>query len=389
MIPKKRLLIYLIIILVFFVCFIIFSFIFPQKNLAQNVNSYINVKSEVLPIDVLEIESMTHIETPESVKAIYISSWVAGTKKFMDPLISLIDKTELNAVVIDIKDSTGRISFEVQDPELAKLGTAENRIPDIKALTTLLHEKNIYIIGRIAVFQDPSFIKKYPEIAVKTKTDKNKIWKDRRGISWIDAGSKEAWDYTIAIAKESYSDGFDEINFDYIRFPSDGNMKDMYLPISDGKIKAEVLKSFFIYLNQELKKTEIPMSADLFGMTTTQKDDMNIGQIFENALPYFDFIDPMVYPSHYPNNWNNFKKPAEKPYEVVNIALKSAVDRAILAGFDKSKVRPWLQDFNLGAVYTKEMVRAQMDATYDNGLNSWLLWDPANTYTPSALEIMP
>ncbi|MBF0398436.1 MAG: GTP-binding protein, partial [Desulfobacterales bacterium] len=260
---------------------------------------------------------------------------------------------------------------------------------DIRGLTNLLHQKNIYIIGRIAVFQDPYFIKKYPELAVKTKTDKNKIWKDRKGISWIDSGSKEAWDYTIAIAKESYASGFDEINFDYIRFPSDGNMKDMYLPISDGKIKAEVLKSFFIYLNEELKKTEIPMSADLFGMTTTQKDDMNIGQIFENALPYFDFIDPMVYPSHYPNNWNNFKKPAEKPYEVVNIALKSAVDRAVLAGFDKNKVRPWLQDFNLGATYTGEMVRAQIKATYDNGLNSWLLWDPANTYTRSALEIMP
>ncbi len=327
---------------------------------------------------------VTHIKTPESVKGVYMTSWAAGTKGFVSRIVGMIDSSELNTVVIDIKDATGKIGFKVYSPDLIKFGTSENRIPDIRGLIAYLHSKNIYVIGRISVFEDPYFIKKFPEVAVKSKANKDDFWKDRKGISWIDPGSNLAWDYTVSIAKESYEDGFDELNFDYIRFPSDGNMKDIYLPISDGKNKAEVLKSFFVYLSDKLKDTNAPISADLFGMTTTQTDDMNIGQILENALPYFNFIDPMVYPSHYPDGWNNFINPADNPYEVVSIALTKGVKRTEAMGLDKNKIRPWLQDFNLGAVYTKEMVRTQIKATYDTGLNSWLVWDAKNMYTPEA-----
>lgn len=328
----------------------------------------------------------THIKTPEEVKAIYMSSWVAGTNDFKNKLIKIIDDTELNAVVIDIKDSTGKISFEVSDPILTKENSVEKRIPDIHALLELLHSKNIYVIGRIAVFQDPHFIKNHPNSAVKTATNKQAFWKDRKGISWIDPSSKEAWEYMTALAKESHALGFDEINFDYIRFPSDGNMKDIYYPLSEGKVKTEVMKSFYEYLNQNLKKEGIVISADLFGMTATNTDDLNIGQILEDALVNFDFVAPMVYPSHFPKNWNGYSNPNTKPYEVIKISMGSAVKKAEAIGESPLKLRPWLQDFNMGATYTPDMVRAQIKATYDVGLNSWMLWDPANTYTKEALE---
>ena len=334
---------------------------------------------------------VTHIQTPEHVRAVYSSAWVAGSKKYIDPIIKMIDTTELNAIVIDVKDSTGRISFSVSDPELKKYGAAEKRIPDVRALTTLLHQKNIYIIGRVAVFQDPYLTKNKPEWAITRKSD-GKVWKDRKGLSFLDPAKKEVRDYIVAVAKEAYSNGFDEINFDYIRYPSDGNMKDINYSLKDGKTRADNIEEFFKNLSLDIKKDQnIPMSADLFGLTTesAKTDDMGIGQVWEKALPYFDYLCPMVYPSHYSSSQSGYSNPSMHPFEIVNKAIIGAVSKTKAANQNIAKIRPWLQDFNLGAVYTKEMVRAQMKASYDNGVNSWMLWDPANKYTPSALELEP
>ncbi len=327
-----------------------------------------------------------HIKTPEAVKAVYMSSWVAGSPKYRDRLVHLIDTTELNAVVVDVKDSTGIISFEMKDPLVKSIGAFENRIPDVKALIKELHEKNIYVIARIAVFQDPYITKLKPEWAVETKA--GKIWKDRKGLSWANMASKDFWDYTVAIARETYRTGFDELNFDYVRFPSDGNMNDIAYPgFDESKVsKSEQLRRFFEYLSDSLKLSHAPLSVDLFGMTTTNTDDLNIGQVLENALPYFDYIAPMVYPSHYPPTFNGWKKPATVPYELIKFVMEEGVKRVVAASSTPNKLRPWLQDFDLGAVYTGSMVREQIQATYDVGLNSWMLWDASNKYTPSALE---
>ncbi len=328
---------------------------------------------------------VTHIKTPEPVKALYMTSWVASTPSMAKKVIDLVDTTEANALVIDIKDYTGKISFVSGDERLAKEEVEENRIKNIKQFIDELHKKKIYVIGRVAVFQDPHLVKMRPELAVKTASNKEVVWKDRKGISWLDAGSEEVWDYAVHIGKVSYDMGFDEINYDYIRFPSDGNMKDIYYPISEGNTKSEVLKSFFVYLNDTIRKEGIPISADLFGMVTTNTDDLNIGQVLENTLPYVDFVAPMVYPSHFPPTWNGLKNPAANPYDVIHYSMNKAVERAKAMGENPLKLRPWLQDFNLGATYTKEMVRDQIQATYDVGLTSWMIWDPANTYTPGGL----
>lgn len=213
--------------------------------------------------------------------------------------------------------------------------------------------------------------------------DKNtgKQWKDSGGAYWADPSNKEIWKYTVAIAKGAYKVGFDEINFDYVRFPSDGSVDSAMYPSKNASTsKAEILRQFFSYVHDEMSSTSIPTSVDIFGQVTSDKGDMGIGQLFENTLPYFDFICPMVYPSHYISGFLNFTKPAEHPYEVVKYEMDQAVARMVVASTSPSKMRPWLQAFDLGAIYTPDMVHAQMRATDDAGANGWLLWNAGSVY---------
>lgn len=332
---------------------------------------------------------ITHIKTPDQVKAIYASSWVAGLAKYRDPLIKLIDDTEINAIVIDVKDSTGRISFEVRDPTLLSYGSSDARITNIRSLVNMLHQKNIYVIGRVAVFQDPYMTKKKPEWSITRKND-GKVWKDNKGLSFLDPSNKAVWNYAVSIAREAESDGFDEINFDYIRYPSDGDIKNINYNLTKGKKRSDNLEEFFKYLSTELKAgNPVVMSADLFGLTTEtlNQDDMGIGQVWEKALPYFDFLAPMVYPSHYPEGQGGFNNPSEHPYEIINKAMEGAVMKTTTAKYDIKKIRPWLQDFNLGANYTAEMIKKEIKALNDNGINSWMMWDPRNKYTAGAFAV--
>jgi hypothetical protein len=366
--------------------------------------------------------NVRHVPLPEPVKAIYMTSCVAGTPSFRDSVISLADTTEINAIVIDIKDFSGTISFA---PTAEALGPAwENArcgARDMRGLVASLHEKGIYVIGRITVFQDPFYSALHPELAVK-RTD-GSVWKDYKGLSFIDVGARPYWDYIIALATDSYDLGFDELNFDYVRYPSDGNLKDVAFTYSGGKNKQENLESFFKHLHEALddpehyadtahentgRATSVPyLSVDLFGMTTSSTDDLSIGQVEERAAPYFDFIAPMVYPSHYPHGFIGLDDPNKHVYDVVHYALGEGARRLVASttsvdGFahtrvgtstpalyrkpvyDKQKLRPWLQDFDYGGNYGVAEVRAQIQAAYDAGLTSWMIWDPGNHYTRSA-----
>ena len=332
---------------------------------------------------------VSHLATPEPLKAIYMTACVAGTPSWREDLKKLIETTELNAVVIDIKDYTGEVSFNE---------TATCFVKDLKEFIKELHDAGIYAIGRISVFQDPVYTKLFPELAVKSKSN-GEVWKDYKKLSFVDVGAKPYWDYIVELSERAYALGFDELNYDYVRYPSDGNMTDtLYTWTVGTTTKPEMLKSFFEYLHDNLRDPstssgQVPvLSVDLFGMTTTAEHDMNIGQVLDLALPYFDYVSPMVYPSHYPFTWNGFANPAEHPYEVVKIAMSSAVKREVAwnvgqsrASTTPSKMRPWLQDFNLGATYGPDKVRAQIKATYDVGLTSWMLWSAANKYTKEAL----
>jgi hypothetical protein len=329
----------------------------------------------------------THLATPSVVKAIYVSSWVAGTPSFRQKLIDLVDSTEINTVVIDIKDATGLISFRVNDPKLKSYGSDSSRIADLDSLISTLHQKNIYIIGRVSTFQDPFMVQSHPELAVKRSSDGN-IWRDHKGLSWIDAGAKDNWDYLVLIGKEAYNRGFDEINYDYIRYPTDGDMTNISYPFSNDKAKHAVISEFFAYLTSHLKPTGAKASADLFGLTTIAEDDLGIGQVLTDALQYFDYVAPMVYPSHFYAGTDGFKNPADHPYDIIKYSMSSGIQKALAASSSPDKLRPWLQAFDLGAVYTPEMIRSQIQATYDVGLKSWMLWDAANQYTAAKSALL-
>jgi len=384
-IDSKKILIILISIFILLAIIFCSYYLTPPSRIEYtpqtNQRNYENLSSAV--INAVPEIVVTHIATPDSLKAVYMSSWAAGNQKFRNHLFDLIDNTEINAVVIDIKDYTGKISFLVQDPKLQKIGSAENRIPDIKEFIAKLHDKKVYVIGRISSFQDSYLINVYPDSAVRTK--EGNIWKDYKGVKWLDAGAMPVWKYLVAIGREAHSVGFDELNFDYIRYPSDGDMKNIVYPWSGDKSRREVMKSFFAYLHEEFATSSIPLSIDLFGLTTSASGDLGIGQNLEDALMYFDYVSPMVYPSHFAKGFLGFPKPAEKPYEVIKYSMDKAIAKASTTLVSSEKIRPWLQAFDLGAIYTPALVRAQIQATYDSGLTSWMLWNAGSVYNKEAL----
>ena len=335
---------------------------------------------------------VTHVATPLAVKGIYMTACVAGSPKWRAELERMITTTELNSIVIDIKDYTGTISFIA--PTLEEGSAGGCHVSDMQNFIMELHKQGVYVIGRVTVFQDPHYARVHPELAIKSKSNGG-TWKDYKGLPFIDVGARPYWDHVVAIAKAGYALGFDEINFDYVRYPSDGNLKDMNTTWTVGSsTKAQMVQDFFVYLHDQLRNTGMKTSADLFGLTTLAEDDMGIGQVLTNALPYFDYIDPMVYPSHFASGADGFAKPAEHPYDIIKWSMSSGLAREQaldikmgIATSTPSKLRPWIQDFDLGAVYNAPEVRAQMQATYDTGLTSWLSWDAGNHYTPGAYTL--
>jgi len=336
---------------------------------------------------------------PAVLKIAYMTGWSAGSKNYINYLQSLFKTAQINAVVIDVKDYSGVVSYKTGAAKAKEYKAYWPEISDIDALVNKLHNQGVYVIGRVVVFEDPVLAKNRPDLAIydTSKTQeatKPVVWKNNDGLSWVDPASKEVWDYNIAIAKDAAEHGFDEINFDYVRFPTDGNAGSMGFPVWDNKTqKSTIIKNFFQKLRESLPNIKI--SADIFGQTTTNTDDMGIGQIFENTLSYFDYVCPMVYPSHYADGFDGFLNPADHPYQIISCALGSAVTRrqsyASAHNLDQrtlAKIRPWLQDFNLGAVYDAPMVTAEIKAVTDttgNDFSGFMLWSPSNIYTAGAI----
>lgn len=334
--------------------------------------------------------------SPEEIKAIYITSQSAGNPAKMDSLIRLIKKAELNAAVIDIKDYSGSVFYDSGIEEVEKYKAEKIIIPKINTLIKKLHDENIYVIARVVVFQDPKLAAARPELAVKNRNTGG-IWRDNLNLAWLDPGAPDVWDYVIKISQDAASRGFDEINYDYIRFPSDGRLSAMSFPFFDKKgiKKEEAINEFFTYLR--LKTGNIKISADVFGLTTSAADDLGIGQVIENAYENFDAVAPMVYPSHYAKGFLGFPEPAQYPYEVVKYAIESASkklddynqskqdlpfeDKEQHGKISNVKIRPWIQAFNMGGIYDVAKIKVQIKASDEAGGTGWMLWNPANNYS--------
>ena len=337
---------------------------------------------------------------PEVFRGIYLSFWSASVPSRLENVIRLAQDGLINTVVIDVKDAMGRVAFDSNVPQVVEYRSRERIISDLSALVRKLHAGGLHVVARMVTFNDPMLARARPDLAVHSKALLNEIgpqlsaetfWQDERGLLWVDPGSREAWDYNIAIAKDVLSRGVDEVNFDYIRFPSGGDLNDMHLPVTtDDGDKRDVLVRFFKHLREQLPDARL--SADLFGLVTVTDDDLGIGQVIEDALPYFDALCPMVYPSHYAEGFYGFENPAEHPYEVVNYSMRLAKERLRAHAAttpQRAELIPWLQDFSIGAEYDADMVRAQIRAVIDamgEDYRGFLLWSPKNQYSTAALR---
>ncbi|MBS3903596.1 MAG: hypothetical protein KGZ30_04475 [Anaplasmataceae bacterium] len=334
------------------------------------------------------------LNPPANIKAIYLTGWSAGLSSRVENVKRLAKEGLINAVVIDVKDYSGYLSYETDIKLAEQVGAHDElRIVRPNALIKELHDAGLYVIGRISVFQDPKLASGRPDLALKNQD--NTLWRDNKGLAWLDPAAQPVWDYVIDIGEDAVNRGFDELNYDYIRFPSDGNLEAIVYPYwNESSSREVVIKNFFSYLRYSLSDHRI--SADLFGLVTVRHDDLGIGQVLENALPYFDAVAPMVYPSHYGAGFLGFKNPAEYPYEVIDNALQISLHRMLKLSASSSNekqatIRPWLQDFDLGADYDEAKVRAQIAAVekwqkrYPEAVDGWMIWSPSNVYTEKAL----
>lgn len=336
------------------------------------------VGTSTIPITVGPVK---HIKTPTVVKAIYMTNCVASGSDLRERLVKLIERKDLNAVVIDVKDYTGYLSMDFGKGY--PTGKKTCLVRDMKPFLAMLGEKGIYRIARVTVMQDPYYAETHPDQAVKRK-DNGGVWKDKKGLAFVDPASQDFWKYIRDIGYNSYDSGFDEVNFDYVRYPTDGSLSNMAFKLNASTTKRMMMKNFFTYLGKSMKDRNIPSSVDIFGMTTTAKDDLGIGQYLEDVLPHFDYIAPMVYPSHYPKNFNNWKDPNMVTGPLTEFVMGKAVERAKAIGLPSTKLRTWVQDFDYGKDYTAADVRAIITASEKVGVKSYMVWDPGNKYTESA-----
>jgi hypothetical protein len=318
------------------------------------------------------------------VKGIYLTSYSAGHPDTLDPLIGLVDRTELNAMVINVKDDWGNVTLDANIPLAKEAGAIHADLGDGKDLIAKLHAKKIYAIARIVTFKD-AFVPKYRnDLAVASSA--GGIWHDYNGVTWLNQYNKASWDYVISIGKAAALAGFDEVQFDYVRFPTDGPMSLLSYPGKDNRPQQQVIADFLAYARKELHPYGVWVSADVFGLVTSLSDDLGIGQHLEEASAGVDYLSPMVYPSHYIPGNLGLPNPNAMPYETVHRSMLDAKERWAKAGLTgKVEMRPWLQDFSMGYPYGVAEVKAQIQATYDAGYKQFLLWNAANEYTEAAL----
>lgn len=314
------------------------------------------------------------------VRGIHLSSWGSGSKKQRGELIRKINSSVINTVVIAIKEVDGKVYI----PGIQKAHAYGAYAPAISRPEEMLSDfkaAGLYTVARVVVFKDNVLPKVRKDLAVRMPN--GELWRSNNGAVWVDPYNKEVWDYVLDVACQAAKLGFDEIQFDYIRYPSEGKTSlCRYAKPHNAKNAVANLKAFLVYARSRLKPYNVKISADVFGLTTTAKDDMGIGQDIRTIARYVDYVYPMMYPSHYYTGEYNLKNPNSQPYKVIDRGLADAMKRL---GGDYAKLRPYLQDFNMGWHYGPHEVRAQIMAAKKNLLESWVLWNAGNRYNWAAL----
>ena len=352
----------------------------PNRGLAAS--STPRIDSTVRPI--------VRVPTPDTLRGLYVNRWAALGRKITD-LIRVAKRTEINALVIDVKDDRGFLLYRSDVPLAHEIGadTADGHLlsrSKLRAILDTLMAHHIYPIARIVVAKDPLLAQKKLDLAIKRKSDL-KPWLDKNGNPWLDPHQPVVGKYAADLALEAYGLGFSEVQFDYVRFPDEKRLiTETVYPLANGRSRAQVIREQLGFLRRILKPRGIPVTADVFGLTATDTTDMGIGQKWEMFIDQVDVVLPMVYPSHFARGTYKYRNPNAHPYATIDRVLKDVIARTDSIP-NAARIIPWYQDFTLGSPhYYAAEIRAQKKAGYDNGFQSWILWNPKSNYTIAALE---
>ncbi|MDO4438155.1 MAG: putative glycoside hydrolase [Eubacteriales bacterium] len=355
--------------------------------------------TKIEPITVAETETVAEetVSVPVDsrnavrVKGIYLGAKTLNNPEFMAEVYKQLDETELNAVVIDIKDDNGRVTCDMDIPVVDELGAENGDIPDILNVMQELKKRDIYCIARIVALKDPFIAEKKPEWSLH-KAD-GSLFRDNKGDAWVNPYKQEYWDYLLDISKEAIELGFDEIQFDYIRFCTERGIDEVVYDEQDtlGRDKISIITELVSYLSDSLRKEGTFVSCDVFGtIIGSPIDARSVGQSYNQMVEAIDYICPMIYPSHYSTGNFGLEHPDKDPYACILGALKLSrkeLQKTAEDGVNQAIVRPWLQSFTasyLGEgnymVYDGKAVRDQIRAVYDSGYDEWILWSASANY---------
>ncbi|GLX69259.1 putative glycoside hydrolase [Paenibacillus glycanilyticus] len=321
-----------------------------------------------------------------AVKGVYVTAHSAGGSR-LNTLLHLMDDTELNSMVIDIKDDNGYITYPTQTPELLTLGTTQKYIANIQSLMAKLKDHNVYPIARIVVFKDTVLAKKHPEYSYRHSD--GSLWANGNGDSFVNPYMPEVWDYNVAIAKEAVKLGFKEIQFDYVRFPEGFEKKaDSLTFAKTDQSRVDAVAGFVKYAREQLEPLGVRVSVDIFGYAASVPAAEGIGQDFAKISSDVHVISPMIYPSHYSTGWFDQQDPDKNPYATIAGAMKDTHKKLDPIGDEKPIIRPWIQDFTASWLgkghyikYGATEVQAQIKALHDAGVDEYLLWNASNRYS--------
>lgn len=316
-------------------------------------------------------------------KALYLSSYGIASRQLRDSALQLARTTEINALVIDIKGDRGIVAYPSRVPLALAIGAEQPRlIPDLRALVDSLHAQGLYAIARIVVFKDGVLGRARPDLAVKTA--RGAVWHDSENLAWADPFERAVWDYNVALAVEAARAGFDEIQFDYLRFPDAGGL--VFSRQSTERARVAVIAGFLDLARRQLAPYNVFIAADVFGYVCWNLDDTHIGQTLDAILPEVDYLSPMLYPSTFQFGIPGCRNPVANPYEIVFRSLERAQDRTRVPPI---RYRPWLQGFRDYAFdrrpFGAAQIRAQIVAAEKSGADGWMLWNPRNVYTAAGL----
>jgi hypothetical protein len=348
-----------------------------RDSAAGSISGDASSQAASRPVGTLDVDK----EFPV-VRALYVNRFAAQSTKRMRQLIQMADETEINALVIDMKDEFG-LNFKTQNAEFARNAGTAGVVRNLPALLDTLRAHKILPIARLVVFKDSVTARVHPEWTIRRQD--NSVWRDKKGIAWVNPYHHELWNYNIGVAEELAKMGFGEIQFDYIRFPEPyPSLPKQVFPDSKGVTKPDLLSQFLTEANARFDKLGVRTTADIFGLVTTVGGPLEVGQWWEKISPHVDVVLPMVYPSHYPRGDLGLAVPNAEPYKVLNIALSRARQRDQKLGIKQPEhVRPWLQAFTLGKPpYGPAEIEAQKRGTYDSGYDGWVLWNPGSKYEP-------